>query len=62
MKDQDGYKVTLKERSADTEFEADTTFRLVPVIEDDDDVIFGSYARIYHLHTDSWLHALKGIV
>lgn len=61
VKDQDTYKVTLKERSTGTEFEADTTFRLIPVIEDDDDVNFGSYTRIYHVHTDTWLHALKGI-
>ena len=54
--------MTLKARSAGTEFEEDTTFRLVPVIEGDDDVNFGSYARIYHLHTESWLHALKGVV
>ena len=57
VKNQDCYKVTLKERSAGIEFEADTTFRLFPVIEGDDDVNFGSYARIYHAHTKSWLHA-----
>ena len=58
VKNQDSYKVTLKERSAGTEFEEDdTTFRLFPVIEGDDDVNFGSYARIYHVHTKLWLHA-----
>lgn len=54
--------MTLKAKSTGTAFEEDTTFRLVPVIEGDDDVNFGSYARIYHLHTESWLHALRGTV
>ena len=62
VKVKESYKVTLKARSADKEFEEDATFRLVPVIEGNDDVNFGSYARIYHLHTESWLHALEGTV
>ena len=53
--------MTLKARSAGTEFTEDTTFRLFPMFEGDDDVKFGSYARIYHVQTDSWLHALKGM-
>ena len=61
VKDQDSYRVTLIERSTGTDFEADTTFRLVPVVESDHDVNFGSYARIYHLHTDSWLHGTTGV-
>ena len=61
VKDQDSYKVILKERSADPDFDTATTFRLVPVIEGDDDVKFGYYAMIYHLHTDSWLHGTIGV-
>lgn len=62
MKDHDSYKVVLKARSSETESETDTIFSLVPVIEGDDNVTFGSYARIYHNSTDSWLHAEKGVV
>ena len=62
VKEEDSYNVTLKAKSTGTAFEEDTTFRLVPVIEGDDDVNFGSYARIYHLNTESWLHALRGTV
>ena len=61
VKDQEGHRVTLLERSAGKEFEADTSFRLVPVVEVDDDVNFESYTRIYHPHTDSWLHASTGM-
>ena len=60
VKVKDSYEVTLKARSGGTRFEKHTTFRLVPVVERDDDVNFESYARIYHVDTNTWLHALKG--
>ena len=60
VKDQDSYKVTLKAKSTGKLFEEGTTFRLAPVVEDDNDVNYGSYARIYHVHTEQWLHAIKG--
>ena len=52
--------MTLKAKSTRNMFEEDTTFRLVPVVDEDNDVNYGSYARIYHVHTEQWLHALKG--
>ena len=62
VNDQGSYKVGLTARSSETESETDTIFSLIPVIEGEDNVTFGSYARIYHNGTDSWLHAEKGIV
>lgn len=38
-----------------------TVFKLHPVIQDTEEVTFESYARIEHVLSGNWLHALKGI-
>ena len=56
--------LTLKEEKAVTVSELDqdtcTTFRLFPVISGEDEIKYGTYARINHPQTRTWLHAGKG--
>ena len=56
----DRYVLTLKERKQTSDFDIDTTFRLCPVITGEDEIKFETYARITHVYTKTWLHALKG--
>ncbi|KAK7475986.1 hypothetical protein BaRGS_00032753 [Batillaria attramentaria] len=46
--------VSLRDDNSDPS----TVFRLHPVIRDSDDIMFESYARIEHVVTGFWLHAL----
>ncbi|KAK7486477.1 hypothetical protein BaRGS_00022278, partial [Batillaria attramentaria] len=43
---------------SDDNSDPSTVFRLHPVIRDSDDIMFESYARIEHVVTGFWLHAL----
>jgi inositol 1,4,5-triphosphate receptor type 1 len=56
----DRYALTLKEKRPSPEFDNDTTFRLCPVITGEDEIKFEIYARITHVYTRTWLHAMKG--
>ncbi|XP_065909470.1 inositol 1,4,5-trisphosphate-gated calcium channel ITPR1-like [Dysidea avara] len=61
VKEDNGYKVTLKGRKRDSpKADLDTVFRLFPVIDEDRGIQFESYARINHPHTKTWLVARKG--
>lgn len=39
-----------------------TVFRLHPIIKEGDEIQFETYARIEHVLSGFWLHALRGIL
>ena len=53
--------LTLKEGRPGQDFDPETTFRLFPVISGEDEIKYGTYARINHPQTKTWLHACKGV-
>lgn len=59
-KDGQSVLLTLKEGKPGPDFDQDTTFRLFPVISGEDEIKYGTYARINHPQTKTWLHASKG--
>ena len=57
-------QVTLKERqlrdhSTNSDQDLETVFTLSPMTQVEGNILFGSYARIKHLHTTTWLHLDK---
>ena len=60
VKSREGVTVSLKKCTKGSEFDSAATFRLRPVIQGEDSIMYGSFARIYHPTTDTWLHAMKG--
>ena len=57
----DRFVLTLREKKPTPDFDADTTFRLYPVITGEEEIKYETYARITHVATKTWLHALKGL-
>ena len=57
-------QVSLKERVSHGHYAAgqdlETVFSLSPVIQEGDQILVESYARIKHLATRTWLHLDKG--
>ena len=60
VKGGEGVTISLKKCTKESEFDSAATFRLRPVIQGEDSIMYGSFARIYHPTTDTWLHAMKG--
>uniref|UniRef100_A0A1I8IDC1 Inositol 1,4,5-trisphosphate receptor n=1 Tax=Macrostomum lignano TaxID=282301 RepID=A0A1I8IDC1_9PLAT len=53
----EAYSVTLTEDATDPH----TVFKMHPVLQDSPELKFESYARIEHVITGCWLHAIKGV-
>ena len=56
----EGIKVCLKDYQKGSDTEPAVTFRLRPVIQGEESITYGSFARFYHPKTETWLHAMKG--
>jgi inositol 1,4,5-triphosphate receptor type 1 len=57
----EGIKVCLKDYQKGSDTEPAVTFRLRPVIQGEESITYGSFARFYHPKTETWLHAMKEV-